>query len=201
LGSSLLDKDWARFSVAERVGFLRKIAVLDTHAFLARISDFHTCEVPLLPSDCDRIMKLFKRIVEMFISSGKTDLAVGVKWWNFRSVCACVREHARHTSITKAQEFVLAHAEEYLDLLQCELSWAGSPEIMALANVIRRPFIAYGNDWISSDTVKVVSVEGGMWTVQPYLTTTTPGGTRESLPVFVFQVNGGGFYNMLEKVK
>merc|ERR1712118_290571 len=64
--------------------------------------------------------------------------------------------------------FVVKHAQQYVQTTGREGNWAGSSEMAALSNALRRPFEAYGNDWITQDAVAVKLQEDGSKDILPY---------------------------------
>mmetsp|Transcript_70391 Transcript_70391/g.182548 ORF Transcript_70391/g.182548 Transcript_70391/m.182548 type:complete len:378 (+) Transcript_70391:94-1227(+) len=193
-------QSWASLPALQRAGALRRIAMVDERDFLASLDELLTRQDPVPKYYRWRARELYKDMAEEFISSGITELAS--PWlpkWNSGAVYERVRELDRETDDDGVFKFILKHAEEYIRITGREGNWAGSSEIAALANALQRPFQAYGNNWVTQDTVALRSLGADQWEVMPYFEAAPASGGHDGVPVRVFQTNGGGHYQMLAK--
>jgi len=200
-----IGESWEALAVKERAMLLRRIAILDEKEFIAQLADLCTRGEAVTPERHWRALELFKDMAEEFMSSGATELPAGVPWCGqfvrtregLRATYGRVRQLARDTPARDVQDFVLKHAEEYMQITGCEGNWAGSSEMVALASALGRSFAAYGNNWISQDSVELQLTGLGQWEVLPYFEAPGAGSIAGLPPVRIFQTNGGGHYQML----
>lgn len=201
MGSDVADR-WEATPARGRASLLRRIALQDEADFIDEVRTSLRDGVSLSDEQEWRILELFKDMAEEFIATNKTELAAdagtAVPFLSFGlpGIYERVQKVVRETPFEKARDFVLKHAHEYMATTGREGNWAGSSEMAALARALRRPFAAYGNNFVAEDDVEVKEVEAGKLEVQPYFLAPAPAGER-SLPVRVFQTKGGGHYQML----
>lgn len=191
---------WEALDKRARARLLRRAAVLEEKEFIATLGDLHSRGEALSPDMRFRVAEMFKDMLEEFISSG---LLPGSSHqpWDLRSTYTRVQEHVRDTPEEEVVKFVLKNAEQYIARTSREGNWAGSSEVLALASALGRPFEAYGNNWVSKEAIDLRAGEGGRLEVLPYFRAPPAGaadaGGAAAPPVRIFQVNGGGHYQML----
>merc|ERR1719414_2446855 len=187
---------WEGLQARERARLLRRIAILDESEFVADLSGLCARAEAVPEPVRERALELFKDMAEEFIDSNLTELAEEVpRWppWNRDPVYKRVRDIVQKYSTAQVHEFVLVHAAKYMQITGRDGNWAGSSEMAALANALGRSFAAYGNNWVSQDSVELLRGE-----VQPYFNAPAPDREESgSPPVLIFQTNGGGHYQML----
>lgn len=190
-----LGSRWDSLRSIEKATMLRRIAMLDEADFFSELAA-HAPDDACLPSDLEtRTREMFTDMAEEFISSNKTELAANIPGWNRQALYDRIRELLKTKTFKDMQHFVLLHAGEYMQTTGREGNWAGSSEMAALANALKRDFKAYGNNWVSQDEVRLVEVAPGVWEPQPYFEALVQ--APQGPPVVVFQTNGGGHYQML----
>lgn len=200
LGEEPLRERWVELSLEERAQYLRNIAMLSTRLFVTSLAGESRCrnligKQQISPEDVHaRTKELFKGIVKELVSAGRLP---GPPPWEHRELCAWVKEFVDRASSIEARHFVVSYAEDYLRLSVLPGHVGGGAEILALASAFRRPFLAYGNDWISRDTVEVDLTERGDSSIQPFFWSPFDGSEGSLPPVRVFQVDGGVSYHML----
>merc|ERR550532_2766805 len=173
--------------------------MLDERDFFVLLQGYVTQSKPVPPEVGWRAQELFKDMAEEFISHGQTELAEGLPrgWPGSGMVYQRVREVTRDTPPSGVYDFVLKHAEEYMQTTGREGNWAGSSEMVALAHALGRSFVAYGNNWVSQDEVELRATDSGGLEVLPYFAVAAPNNGRGLSPVRIFQMGGGGHYQML----
>eukprot|EP00931_Biecheleriopsis_adriatica_P049783 TRINITY_DN28804_c0_g1_i3.p1 TRINITY_DN28804_c0_g1~~TRINITY_DN28804_c0_g1_i3.p1 ORF type:complete len:242 (-),score=54.27 TRINITY_DN28804_c0_g1_i3:44-769(-) len=187
---------WQDLQPRERAALLRRMAMLDEAEFLAEL-DGLLARGEQLPADVEwRTRELFTDMAEEFIGSNTTELAADIPGWDRMSLYSRVREVVSTWELERICKFVLLHGEEYMATTGREGNWAGSSEMAAMASALRRPVMAYGNNWVSQDEVQLLEVAPDQWELQPYFEAHVPGESRAE-PILVFQTNGGGHYQML----
>lgn len=183
---------WESKPVRAQAALLRRIAMLDEADFISELSTL-VARGDLLPGETEwRTRELFTDMAEEFIGSNKTELAVGFGHVLYDRV----REAVRRYSLQQMCEYVLANADEYMQITGREGNWAGSSEMAALARALCRPVMAYGNNWVSQDEVQLVEAGPEAWEVQPYFAA-YPAEEPRCEAIRVFQTQGGGHYQML----
>lgn len=195
LGDNLADR-WEDMGPRERASLLRRMAILDESEFIAELAAARARGEPLSTDVEWRTRELFTDMAEEFISSNKTELAADIPGWNREALYSRVREVVSTFSLDQICEYVLLHADEYLQTTGREGNWAGSSEMAALSSVLQRPVQAYGNNWVSQDEVKLEQADGDEWKILPYFEATCYAEARGDA-IRVFQTHGGGHYQML----
>merc|ERR1712038_1894129 len=114
--------------------------------------------------------------------------------WNRNPIYERVRQAVCEMSETEMRDYLLLHAEKYLRITGTEGNWAGSSEMVALANALGRRVLAYGNNFVSQDDVEVEARSDGRFEVRPYLDVIIPLERQRGPPVHIFQTRGGGHY-------
>lgn len=191
---------WGAASLLERAHLLRKLAMLEESHFLCRFAALRGERGEVPQAFQWRMLEFYRDMAEEFISSGTTELAKGVNSWDLRGVYRRVRALAVETPVEQIYDFVLTHAGEYMRITGLEGNWAGSSEMAALSSALRRPFAAYGNNWVSQDDLEV-EASGGVkpYFMAPVQSEVSDLSEEEGLAstVRIFQKNGGGHYQML----
>lgn len=165
LGSDLADR-WKDLQILQRANILRQMAIMDEAEFLEELQALGSAE--LSPEAEWRMRELFTDMVEEFVSSNKHGLGDGVMGWDLQGVYKRVRKLLSEYEREQIHEFVLKHGDEYMQITGRQGNWAGSSEMAALSSVLRRPVLAYGNNRVTQDEVKVKLLEDGGKEVQPY---------------------------------
>ncbi|OLP79683.1 Alanine--tRNA ligase [Symbiodinium microadriaticum] len=153
LGDNLADR-WEDMGPRERASLLRRMAILDESEFIAELAAARARGEPLSTDVEWRTRELFTDMAEEFISSNKTELAADIPGWNREALYSRVREVVSTFSLDQICEYVLLHADEYLQTTGREGNWAGSSEMAALSSVLQRPVQAYGNNWDAAVTIE-----------------------------------------------
>jgi len=172
------------------------MAILDESEFIAELAAARARGEPLSADVEWRTRELFTDMAEEFISSNKTELAADIPGWNREALYTRVREVVSTFSLDQICDYVLLHADEYLQTTGREGNWAGSSEMAALSSVLQRPVQAYGNNWVSQDEIKLEQADGDEWKILPYFEATCYAEARGDA-IRVFQTHGGGHYQML----
>jgi len=190
---------WEVLSARDRARCLRQIAMFDESDFIAQLHDLRVRGDTVPQYIHWRALELYKDMVEEFLSTGilGDELPGDNPPWNMQARYDQVRRLARDTPPGEMYDFVLRHAEKYMDCTGREGNWAGSSEMAALASAFERPFAAFGNNWVSQDEVELRCVGADQWEVMPYFDVPAPGKSRGAAPVRIFQTRGGGHYQML----
>lgn len=186
---------WNSLRNIEKASVLRRIAMLDEVHFFSEVAAYTAKDETLPPYLEIRTREMFADMAEEFISSNKTELAANIPGWNRKALYDRVRDLLKTKTLKEIQQFILAHADEYIRTTGREGNWAGSSEMAALAHALKRDFKAYGNNWVSQDEVRWLEVSPGNWELQPYFEALVD--APQGPPVTVFQTNGGGHYQML----
>lgn len=193
LGSDLADQ-WKDLQILQRANILRQMAILDEAEFLEELQALGSGELP--PEAEWDVRELYTDMLEEFVSSNKHGLGDGVMGWDLQGVYKRVRKLLSEYERDQVHEFVLKHGAEYMQITGRQGNWAGSSEMAALSSVLRRPVLAYGNNRVTQDEVKVKLLEDGGKEVQPYFEARCFAEPRGGA-IRVFQVRGGGHYQML----
>ncbi|CAK9095621.1 unnamed protein product [Durusdinium trenchii] len=195
LGSELAEK-WKDMPLREKASQLRRLAILDETKFITELKALSATSEPL-PSPVEwRLRELFTDMAEEFISSNKTELAAGILPWDREGLYRQVRKVVAEYSLDQMCEYVLKHADEYLQTTGKDGNWAGSSEMAGLSRVVKRPILAYGNNNVSEGGLKMKELEDGSKEVLPYFEARCFSEARGD-PIKVFQTYGGGHYQML----
>jgi hypothetical protein len=88
-------------------------------------------------------------------------------------------------------QYVIANRNGYWANTGCETNWAGSSEAIVFARALRRPLRMYGLDKVSSNEGARLDTQG---IVLPYAEYDFGYGGK---PLLIWQVSGGGHYQML----
>lgn len=192
-----LSQQWQAMSTSDRVRLLRKTAMLDEAEFVTKLASLLEKGEEVPPDVEWRATEFFTDMAEEFISTNRTELAANIPGWDLKAIYSRVRQVKQQMSKKEIYSFVVRHAEEYMASTGRDGNWAGSSEMVALASALRRPFAAYGNNWISQEDLELVMVGEGTWEVQPYFATPPAVAESSAEPIRVFQVGGGGHYQML----
>eukprot|EP00930_Biecheleria_cincta_P048564 TRINITY_DN33850_c0_g1_i1.p1 TRINITY_DN33850_c0_g1~~TRINITY_DN33850_c0_g1_i1.p1 ORF type:complete len:362 (+),score=43.49 TRINITY_DN33850_c0_g1_i1:55-1086(+) len=194
-----LGQRWVSMNALERASALRRISMLDEADFISDLA-VRCSRGEVLPDEVEwRVRELFKDMAEEFIGSNKTELAANIPGYDRQRIWDRVREVVRTTTLKGACEFVLKHADEYMATTGREGNWAGSSEMAAMARALQRTVIAYGNDWVTQDSVTLHELGPGTWQVQPYFQSWPLEKPDLREPIQLFQTHGGGHYQMLTK--
>eukprot|EP00439_Symbiodinium_sp_Y106_P069434 s756_g11.t4 len=176
LGDNLVDR-WEDMGPRERASLLRRMAILDESEFIAELAAARARGEPLSADVEWRTRELFTDMAEEFISSNKTELAADIPGseeavsrclctsrWNREALYTRVREVVSTFSLDQICDYVLLHADEYLQTTGREGNWAGSSEMAALSSVLQRPVQAYGNNWApAKDTARALPGHRCSW--------------------------------------
>lgn len=100
-----------------------------------------------------------------------------------RSLCS--------TDLESKKIYCINNFEKYKKNTSRVNNWAGTSEFIALLNIFQRSGAMYGNDYARSVTVDLDEYGN----VLPYFEKFTPG----TPTIFVYQTNGGGHYEELER--
>ncbi|CAJ1379708.1 unnamed protein product [Effrenium voratum] len=189
---------WEDLSIRDRASLLRRMAILDEAEFIAEVAALRARGEQLRAPLMWRLEELFTDMAEEFVSSNQTELAANIPGWDRQGLYSRVREVVSSFTLDQKCEFVLLHADEYMQTTGREGNWAGSSEMAALSSVLHRPVQAFGNNWVSQDDVKIMEPEAGSskWEVLPYFEARCFNEPRGD-PIRVFQTHGGGHYQML----
>jgi len=193
-GGDLAER-WKDMRITERALLLRQMAILDEDEFIAELQALRDGG-QLTPRDEWRMRELFTDMLEEFVGTNKHGLASGVMGWDLQGIYQRVRQLVSEYTPDQVYDFVLAHAQEYMEITGTEGNWAGSSEMAALSSVLKRPVLAFGNNNVTQDEVKIKELEDGGQEVLPYFEARCFDEARGEA-IRVFQVNGGGHYQML----
>jgi len=97
-------------------------------------------------------------------------------------------------------DFVKENFEEYCGFTSRPNNWAGTSEVIALAQVLGKRLVAFGDDKVIFHGKKQIPVDERTGLVRPYFVAepVLPASDEEAdEPIVLFQAWGGGHYQVL----
>ncbi|CAJ1331726.1 unnamed protein product [Effrenium voratum] len=120
---------WEDLSIRDRASLLRRMAILDEAEFIAEVAALRARGEQLRAPLMWRLEELFTDMAEEFVSSNQTELAANIPGWDRQGLYSRVREVVSSFTLDQKCEFVLLHADEYMQTTGREGNWAGSRDL------------------------------------------------------------------------
>jgi len=196
LGSDLAER-WEDLEIKAKALKLREMAIMDEKDFVAELQALRASGEKLTTESEWRMRELFTDMLEEFVSTYKHGLGAAVMKFPPQGIYDRVKELVAQYNLDQVHDFVLKHADEYMETTGREGNWAGSSEMAALSSVLKRQILAYGNNFVTQDEVKVKELEDGGKEVLPYFDARCFTEARGDA-IRVFQTQGGGHYQLLD---
>jgi hypothetical protein len=169
--------DWSKLSLGGQADELRKLAMARETIF------FDTLPLNVLDLTQDELVwvrELYKDMLQELnkMSSSNSD--------HMQLLHKMITENSDELKL----EYFKKNFLDYRKKTSQQFNWAGTSELIALSRVFNRETVAYGQDYASSDRMRI-DKNGNVLPYHHRMFGRTPA-------IVVFQCNGGGHYKMLK---
>lgn len=168
---------WSELSLGEQADHLRKWAMQEENHFFTNLP---STVQELNEDDLNWIREFYKDMLQELKGLGTSN----------SGQMKLLHEMITESSDEQKYECCKNNFEEYSQNTSRQFNWAGTSELIALSRIFNRATMAFGQDYASSNEVKLDENNN----VLPYHH--RPLGSTPA--IVVFQCNGGGHYKMLK---